>query len=76
MTYDSFEDIKAGKATPVLEEDTSYAGMRPSELAVMMGMTMMSGEMAMPKEGRLNEKYSEIRPMGIEELLEAAWSKK
>ncbi|KAK7408893.1 hypothetical protein QQX98_008954 [Neonectria punicea] len=76
VSYDSIEDIRAGKVTLVSPDTGSYGEIDASMMAAMMGSMVINGGMEIPKEGRLNDKYPEIKPMSIEEMMTAAWSKK
>lgn len=76
MVYDSAENIKAGKATPVDPDGGSYGGRDAASVAAMGGNFVLNGDFVIPKEGRLNERYPDIKPMSIEEMLRVAWSGK
>ncbi|KAK6207982.1 hypothetical protein QIS74_13063 [Colletotrichum tabaci] len=72
VTYDSAEDIRDGKASVVTQNDASYGGADAMQIAVMMGRALINGELGIPKDGRLNAKYPELKPMSIEEMMIAA----
>lgn len=76
MTYDSVADLENGKATLVFDENPSYNGMDPTAMSAMLGLSVAQGTMLLPKEGRLNDKFSDIQPKSIERFMTEAWSKK
>lgn len=41
----------------------------------MAGLMLLEGKMTLPEEGRLNDKYPEVKPMGIKEFMAKAWKK-
>lgn len=75
VVYDTLEDIKAGKATPVSPNGASYNGIDPTTMAAMLGIAVVEGAVKIPLNNRLNERYPEIKPMRLEHLLKMAWSK-
>lgn len=72
VAYDSKEKLEKNEAT-VISPDAGYGGMDPQTMVCFAGLTILRGELALPKQGRLNEKYPEIKPMTIEELMTKAW---
>ncbi|KAL0944654.1 NmrA-like family protein [Colletotrichum truncatum] len=76
VTYDTVDDLKAGKATAIFSDSESYAGMDPTMMAVVVGLQVVEGKLALPKEGRLNDKYPDIQPLSINAFMAKAWSKK
>ncbi|KAM6506703.1 hypothetical protein FSOLCH5_013678 [Fusarium solani] len=75
VTYDTLEDLEAGKAT-VLFPGESYGGMDPVEMTAMVGASVVKGEMLLPKEGRLNDRFPEIQVTSIDDLITRAWTGK
>lgn len=76
VAYDSIEKLREGKATLVFPPGETYGGTEPEVEAAWIGVTAVEGQLALPKEGRLNEKFPEIVPMSIEEMITQAWGKK
>ena len=74
MTYDSEEKLRNNEAT-IVSEDSNYGGMDPKAMASMAGLMLLGGEMVLPKEGRLNDKYPEVKLTSIEEFMATAWKK-
>ncbi|KAM5349727.1 hypothetical protein ACJ41O_006232 [Fusarium nematophilum] len=74
VAYDSLDMLKEGKATLVSEDDASYGGIDPVAMAATMGVMAAGGQLELPKEGRLNDRFPDIRPMSVEELVTKAWS--
>ncbi|KAH0439450.1 hypothetical protein CcaCcLH18_02927 [Colletotrichum camelliae] len=78
VIYDDVEKLKSGDATLVSYPDES-SGI-PVELVKQMtvefGLMVVSGVCALPKEGRLNDMFPELRLTTVEELLTKAWAKK
>jgi hypothetical protein len=60
---------------PVSKNAVTYNDIDPVMMAVMMGNGVIHGAIQIPRENRLNDRYPEIVPMGIEELLTRAWLK-
>ena len=73
VTYDSISNLEQGKATLIFAENASYGGV---DMAAAVGISVAEGQLALPKEGRLNQKFPGIHPMSIEELIKKAWSEK
>ncbi|KAH8654236.1 hypothetical protein BGZ61DRAFT_373790 [Ilyonectria robusta] len=73
VTYDSLEELKAGKATVVSKSDGSYNGIDPVMIAAIVGTSLAEGKAMLPKDGRLA--FPDIQPMSVEELITQAWSK-
>ncbi|KAM0491809.1 hypothetical protein ACHAP8_010313 [Fusarium lateritium] len=74
VTYDDTEKLNKNDAT--LLDDSSYGGMDPQVMMSMVGLQLIEGGLALPKEGRLNDRYPDIKPMTIAELIAKAWKKK
>lgn len=55
--------------------DFSYAGMDSKVMLSTIGLQLMEGGLELPKEGRLNEQYPNIKPMTIAEFMAKAWKK-
>ncbi|KAL0930046.1 NmrA-like family protein [Colletotrichum truncatum] len=70
--YDSVEDIRAGKATP-LKNAPGYGVEDPAEEAAVMGAMALDGGFLIPQENRLNILYPDIEPVTIDHLLAVAW---
>lgn len=75
VTYDSEEKLARGEAT-VLSSDAGYGGADPKAICAYFGMGLIQGKVEVPKEGRLNDRYPEIKPLSIEQLLSQAWGAK
>ncbi|CAG9976122.1 unnamed protein product [Clonostachys byssicola] len=73
VTYDSKEKLEKNETT--LLDDSSYGGMDPRIMMSMIGLQLIKGELELPKEGRLNDRYPEVKPMTIAELISKAWKK-
>lgn len=41
----------------------------------MLGLQLIKEELKLPEEGRLNDRYPEVKPMTIAELIATAWKK-
>jgi hypothetical protein len=76
VTYDSLEDLQKGDATVLFPDKESWGGIDPKVMAAMFGAEAAEEKMLLPREGRLNERFPEIQPMGIEDLIMQAWSGK
>ena len=76
VTYDSLEDLKAGKATVLFQSEETYGGMDPTMMMAMLGVAVVEGEMLLPKEGRLNDRFPEVQITSIEDLITRAWTGK
>ncbi|CAI6030275.1 unnamed protein product [Clonostachys chloroleuca] len=73
VTYDSKEKLDKNEAT--LLDDSSYGGMDPRMMMSMLGLQIIKEELKLPEEGRLNDRYPEVKPMTIAELIATAWKK-
>uniref|UniRef100_A0A0B7KC18 NAD(P)-binding domain-containing protein n=1 Tax=Bionectria ochroleuca TaxID=29856 RepID=A0A0B7KC18_BIOOC len=67
------EKLEKNEAT--LLDDSSYGGMDPRMMRSTIGLQLIKGDLELPKEGRLNDRYPEIKPMTIAELIAKAWKK-
>jgi hypothetical protein len=67
--------MSVGKATPVNPYGASYNGIDPAMMAAMLGSSVVQGSMKIPEENRLNDRYPDIKPTSIEDLMKMAWSK-
>lgn len=45
-------------------------------MAAMMGGMVIQGAMKLPRENRLNDRYPDVKPMSIEQMMMTAWSSK
>ncbi|KAI8258103.1 hypothetical protein K4K58_003540 [Colletotrichum sp. SAR11_239] len=77
VIYDNVEKLKSGDATLVSFPDES--SIIPlallKQMTVAFSLMVISGVCALPKEGRLNDMFSELRLTTVEELLAKAWAK-
>ncbi|RTE70672.1 hypothetical protein BHE90_014926 [Fusarium euwallaceae] len=76
VTYDSLEDLQAGKVTLLFPGGEGYGGMDTTMLMATFGASVAEGDMVLPKEGRLNDRFPEIQPMSVDELITRAWTGK
>ncbi|KAL2876961.1 hypothetical protein SGCOL_007792 [Colletotrichum sp. CLE4] len=78
VVYDGEEKLRNGQAT-VWSTDYGAGPASAEETQAMMalfGLMSVEGRILVPEGNRLNDKYPEIHPVGIEELLTAAWTGK
>lgn len=68
--------LKKGKATLVFDDNPSYNGMDPTAMSARLGLSVAQGTMLLPKEGRLNDKFTDIELKSIERFMTEAWSNK
>lgn len=76
VVYDTLEDLKVGKATDLFPGEETYGGGDSMDVAVMMGASVAKGQVLLPREGRLTDRFPEIKPKTIEELIAEAWTGK
>ncbi|UPK95236.1 hypothetical protein LCI18_006171 [Fusarium solani-melongenae] len=76
VTYDTLEELKLGKATVLFPDAESYGGMDTMGMMAMLGVSVVEGEMLLPKEGRLNDRFPEIQTTSIDDLIARAWTGK
>ncbi|KAK1524129.1 uncharacterized protein CCOS01_09216 [Colletotrichum costaricense] len=78
VVYDGEEKLRNGQATvwsagygagPASMEETQA-------MIALFGLMSVEGRILVPQGNRLNGKYPDIRPIGIEELLTKAWTGK
>ncbi|KAH6683633.1 hypothetical protein F5X68DRAFT_210903, partial [Plectosphaerella plurivora] len=74
VVHDSVEDLKAGKATDLFPGAETYGGADTVAMAAYLGLTVAEGKMVLPKEGRLNDRFPDIKPKSIEDLVAEAWT--
>lgn len=75
VTYDSAEKLARGEAT-VWSSDSGYGGVDPVTMCAYLGLGVVNGKLLLPKEGRLNDRYPEVKPLTIDQLLAEAWGAK
>lgn len=68
-------DLEKGKVTLAFDDSSSYNGMDPTAMVAMLGFAVAQGQMLLPKDGRLNDKFPSIQPKSIESFMTEAWSK-
>lgn len=44
-------------------------------MSAMLGLSVVKGELLLPKDGRLNDKFPDVQPKSIESFMTEAWSK-
>lgn len=44
-------------------------------MSAMFGLSVAQGQMLLPKNGRLNDKFRDIQPKSIERFMTEAWLK-
>ncbi|KAL6365989.1 hypothetical protein LRP88_00572 [Fusarium phalaenopsidis] len=76
VTYDTLEELKAGKATVLFPNEESYGGMDTMGMMAMLGASVVEGEMLLPKGGRLNDRFPEVQTTSIDDLITRAWTGK
>jgi nucleoside-diphosphate-sugar epimerase len=76
VTYDTLEELKAGKATVLFPNEESYGGMDTMGMMAMLGASVAEGEMLLPKGGRLNDRFPEVQTTSIDDLITRAWTGK
>lgn len=72
---DSVEDLKAGKATDLFPGE-AYGGTDSVAMAVFLGLAVVEDKMVLPREGRFNDRFPEIKVKTIDELIAEAWAEK
>ncbi|KAI8240342.1 Oxidoreductase swnN [Colletotrichum sp. SAR 10_99] len=77
VIYDDVEKLKNGDATLVSipDESSGIPVALLKQMTVAFSLMVVSGVCALPKEGRLNDMFPELRLTTVEELLEKAWAK-
>lgn len=68
-------DLEKGKSTPMFDDAASYGGMDPAAMNAWIGLSVVQGKMLLPKDGRLNDKFPDVKPKSIERFMTEAWSK-
>ncbi|KXH43657.1 hypothetical protein CSIM01_11984 [Colletotrichum simmondsii] len=78
VVYDGEEKLRSGKATVwSAGYGAGPASMEETEaMTALFGLMGIEGRILVPEGNRLNAKYPDIRPIGIEELLTKAWTGK
>ncbi|KXH57122.1 hypothetical protein CSAL01_09892 [Colletotrichum salicis] len=77
----SGSDTTFDKILEIAEKITDYgAGPASAEetqaMMALFGLMSVEGRILVPEDNRMNDKYPEIHPVGIEELLTEAWTGK
>ncbi|KAF4486466.1 Oxidoreductase BOA1 [Colletotrichum fructicola Nara gc5] len=72
VTYDSEEKLRNNDAT-LLEELEGDAALRMKQMTSFFGRLIICHRMEMPKERRMNDRYPDIHPVSIEEMIDKAW---
>ncbi|KAF0320829.1 hypothetical protein GQ607_011913 [Colletotrichum asianum] len=77
VIYDDVEKLKSGDATLVSipDESSGIPVALLKQMTVAFSLMVVSGVCALPKEGRLNDMFPELRLTTVEELLAKAWAK-
>ncbi|KAE9582672.1 hypothetical protein CGMCC3_g1354 [Colletotrichum fructicola] len=77
VIYDDVEKLKSGDATLVSipNESSGIPVALLKQMTVAFSLMVVSGVCALPKEGRLNDMFPELRLTTVEELLAKAWAK-
>ena len=76
MAYDSVTDMKAGKSAELPGQVPMYAFLPKNILQYMIsvhGLWFEEGVYDLKPKRFLNEDFPEIKPIKVNELLEAAW---
>jgi dTDP-D-glucose 4,6-dehydratase len=73
VARDSAEDLKAGKVTDLFGGEEMYGGLDTATTAIFLGLAVVEGKALLPKEGRLNDRFPNIKVKSIEELTAEAW---
>lgn len=68
-------DLEKGKATLVFDDSASFNGVDPTMMSALIGSSVVKGQMLLPKNGRLNDKFPDVKPKSIESFMTEAWSK-
>ncbi|KAK1854906.1 NmrA-like family protein [Colletotrichum chrysophilum] len=77
VIYDDVEKLKSGDATfvSIPDESSGIPVALLKQMTVAFSLMVVSGVCALPKEGRLNDMFPELRLTTVEELLAKAWAK-
>lgn len=78
MTYDSIEKLEVGEGT-VLEQPAGAMQLPINTLQQLwteFGVMAVRGLMDVTTEGLRNDEFPEIKPMGVRDVVEAAWGRK
>lgn len=70
--HDDEEKLLRNESTPVIEGK----GLAKEwvQLAALFGRLAVDGHLQLPRHGRLNEKYPDIQPTTLQEVLDKAWA--
>ncbi|OQE24241.1 hypothetical protein PENFLA_c010G03236 [Penicillium flavigenum] len=76
ITHDSEEMLGSSKITELPSHSTSYSFLPKEKLQAILsafGRWTIAGDFDMPEEGSLNQRFPEIKPRSVRDVLEEGW---
>jgi hypothetical protein len=76
VTHDSEELLKSSKITELPSHAESYSFLPKEKLQAVLsafGRWTIAGDFNMPEEGSLNQRFPEIKPRSIRDVLQEGW---
>ncbi|KAL6230070.1 hypothetical protein BDW75DRAFT_234693 [Aspergillus navahoensis] len=76
ITHDSEEMLKSSKITELPSHSASYSFLPKEKLQAILsafGRWTIAGDFDMPEEGSLNQRFPEIKPRNVRDVLEEGW---
>ncbi|KAJ5604901.1 hypothetical protein N7510_010055 [Penicillium lagena] len=74
--YDSLDRINSGDVTvPPMPDGTEYAESEVKEVTALVSRLTVNGVFDLPKEGRLNAQFPDVRPITMKQFLIDSWQK-
>ncbi|EAW14289.1 uncharacterized protein ACLA_073240 [Aspergillus clavatus NRRL 1] len=74
VVYDSKERIREGRVTVPPMPGNTFSSQDAQELTALVSRLTIAGVFQLPAEGRLNDKFPDIRPVKMRQFLQAAWA--
>ncbi|KAJ0413066.1 NAD(P)-binding protein [Aspergillus carlsbadensis] len=76
ITHDSEEILKSSKITELPSHSAFYSYLPKEKLQAILsafGRWTIAGDFNMPEEGSLNQRFPEIKPRSVRDVLEEGW---
>ncbi|GLA26495.1 hypothetical protein AnigIFM63326_003655 [Aspergillus niger] len=76
ITHDFEEMLKSSKITELPSHSASYSFLPKEKLQAILsafGRWTIAGDFDMPEEGSLNQRFPEIKPRSVRDVLEEGW---
>ncbi|KAJ6104406.1 hypothetical protein N7523_010726 [Penicillium sp. IBT 18751x] len=74
VSYDTIDQIQAGEVTvPPMPKEIEYPEDELKETTALVSRLTVNGVFDLPKENRLNDRFPDVQPITMRELLEKAW---